>query len=164
MLPRPVAEFLTDSLCGMARANWFEFQRDPVLCRRYLSDLRSGNHRYVADKITCGLPDCWSSYRGLVERYGKGPLLLDCEDAACALSGWLASQCYKKDRILVGLVPGRKISHAITGVMKPDGTITILDPARWAGMGPTSYENPVWRDVATKLAPEKGRRFKPLTF
>jgi len=181
MIAKRVAEYLTDALCGLARANWFEFARDPKLCRVFDENLRGGGHRYYSDRSTCGLADCWSSYRALVDRYQVGhgrfcriathslcqnhlrliarhpkKVLLDCEDAAAALSGWLSSQCYGKDRILIGLVPGSIISHAISGVMKPDGSIKIMDPALWCGMGEmgkAGYANPVWRDVATQKAP-----------
>lgn len=146
MLPRHIAEYLTDALAGMARANWYDFVQSPKLCEEYLENLKAGRCKYVADKVTCGFADCWSTYRSLCERYKGKRILLDCEDAACAHAGWLRSQCYKKDKIFVGLVPGRKVSHAICGI-KRDGKMIIIDPARWFGMGPTTYNNPVWREV-----------------
>lgn len=178
MIPAAVANMITDALCGLARANWTEFSSDQSLCQSFYANLKGKKHRYISDKATCGFADCWSSYRALVGRYQKkhdrfckcadpicankrrlvakypGVILLDCEDAACSLSGWLQSQCYTKDRILVGLVPGNKVSHAVSGVLKPDNSIHVLDPARWYGMSETTYENPYWRDVATGKAPD----------
>ena len=176
--PQPVVEFITDALCGLARANWYEFAKDPALCRAFNENYLGGKHRYFSDKSTCGLADCWSSYKILVERYQRphfrfcrcsapicqnkrrlvakhpGIILLDCEDAACALAGWLSAQCFTKDRILVGLVPGETISHAIMGAQRPDGSVTISDPALRAGMRTTEYKARIcWRDVATERAP-----------
>lgn len=152
------AEDITDSLLDMARVNWYDFANDPALCEAYARNLKSGRHKYVADKLTCGHDDCWSTYKSLRRRYQKddpkGTILLDCEDAACAHAGWLAAQCFG-DSIYVGLIPGRRVSHAIAGVMPAsagalagEDKIRIVDPARWFGMGETSYANPVWRKVA----------------
>lgn len=129
----------------MAEANQFEFQKSPELCKKYYENVRAGRHKYVADRKTCGLADCWSTYRILCERYGNGIILADCEDFACAHAGWLASQCYRDCRILVGLVPGVHVSHAIAGVERQKGKIEVIDPAAWAGMPETHYNNPVWR-------------------
>lgn len=152
------AESITDALARMARVNWHDFTKDQDLCRRYIANLRNRRHRYTPDKLTCGHDDCWSTYKSLVRRYQKddphGLILLDCEDAACAHSGWLAAQCYGADTVYVGLVPGRRVSHAVSGVLRgrPGATngpdkIRIVDPARWFGMGPTSYANTVWREI-----------------
>lgn len=144
---RALAGKITDALAGLARANVVEFQRSPDLCAAYLANLRAGRHKYTPDRVTCGYADCWSTYRALVERYPTGPILLDCEDAACAHSGWLATQCYA-DRIFVGLIPGSIISHAVSGVEKAGETvIQLVDPCIWYGMPPTRYDNPVWRPV-----------------
>lgn len=175
-----VANMVTDALCGLARSNWYEFAKDSRLCRRFIVNATSRKHLYRSDRSTCGFADCWSSYRALVIRYqtahGRfcqcsdpickkkralvaarpGVILLDCEDAACAVAGWLASQCNPQVRLLVGLVPGKVISHAIYGIQKKsDDSVIVRDPARWAGMGETTYENPVWRDIATKLPPTR---------
>lgn len=149
------ANRITESLLGMAQANWHEFSISPKLCALYAKNMADGRHTYISDKITCGFADCWSSYRGLAERYPKGPVYLDCEDAATAHAGWLASQRYTLgEPIYVGLVPGKRISHAIAGVgtnplaTRPeDDTIRIVDPSRWYGMAPTSYDKVFWRRV-----------------
>jgi hypothetical protein len=149
MLSSYVANKLADALQSLALANWHEFVKSPALCRLYWTNLSERKHVYVPDRITCGLADCWSSYRALCERYRyPSPVFLDCEDAACAHAGWLAAQCYT-DRVLVGIVPGRRISHAICGIER-DGKKIVIDTARWFGMEPTHYENPVWRYVDRK--------------
>jgi hypothetical protein len=153
------AEGITDALARMANVNRHDFSQDQSLCEAYKRNLRNKRHKYVSDKLTCGHDDCWSTYKSLVRRYQKddpnGTIELDCEDAACAHSGWLAAQCYGADTCYVGLVPGRRVSHAVSGVLrgKPSAIngperIQIIDPARWFGMGPTSYNNIVWRQVA----------------
>lgn len=152
MLPLHVANRITDALLGMAQANWHDFSSDPKLCRLYKRNLDERRHRYVPDRQTCGLADCWSTYRALATRYPyPSSILLDCEDAACAHSAWLASQCYQGgDRILVGLVPGKRISHAVSGVERTEKgvkRIIVVDPSRWYGMAPTHYDNPLWRYV-----------------
>ena len=152
------AHWVTDHLARMARVNWYDFSQDKDLCKAYITNLRNRRHKYTPDKLTCGHDDCWSTYKSLVNRYQKhdprATILLDCEDAACAHSGWLAAQCYAGDTVFVGLVPGRRVSHAVSGVLRgkpgpvngPD-RIRIIAPARWFGMGPTSYENCVWKEV-----------------
>lgn len=146
-LPQAFVDHFVSALHGMARANWYEFARSPELCRSYYENLRARRFKYVPDRYTCGHPDCWSTYRALAERYPEGQkILLDCEDAACAHAGWLASQCYTDAEILVGLVPGVKISHAVCGV-RQGGRTYVVDPSRWFGMGPTHYEGVQWKDV-----------------
>lgn len=146
-LPYPVALRIATALKGLAEANWHEFSKRPWLCRRYYANLKGGKHKYVPDRETCFLPDCWSTYLGLVTRYqAKDPgglILLDCEDATCAHMGWLASQCYRGPELYVGLVPGRKVSHAVGRVVQ-NGKDHIVDPSRWFGMADTTYEDTVW--------------------
>jgi hypothetical protein len=144
---------IVESLRGLARANWYEFATRPWLCRRYRENLTKRRHRYVADRITCGLADCWSSYLILVTRYQSqdptAPIPLDCEDCTCAHMGWLASQCYRGPKLYVGLVPGVKVSHAVGRVVQ-DGKDHIVDPSRWFGMGPTSYDGAVWLELTPR--------------
>ena len=149
-IPRAKGDEFVKKLVALARVNAFEFSRSQALQRKFLSDLASRNFRYVDDKLTCGRADCWSSYRSLSERYGKSPVLFDCEDGAGALSGYLASQCYSG--VYIGLVPppprrvfgGPLVSHAVSGV-ESRGRIRVLDPSYWFGMGPFGrpYE-PIW--------------------
>ena len=132
---------------GLALANWHDFAREPELCKSYLLNLSRGRILYVSDKVTCGRLDCWSTYRDLRRRYQSAKptsyILLDCEDAAAAHAGWLASNGYRG--VYVGLVVGRQVSHAIVGIeQSPGAPITICDPCRWFGMPPTTYENPLW--------------------
>lgn len=146
-LPYPVALRIAEALRGLAQANWHEFAARPWLCRRYYANLRGARHKYVPDRETCGLADCWSTYLGLVTRYqasdSKALIMLDCEDATCAHMGWLASQCYKGPELYVGLVPGVRVSHAVGRVVQ-GGKEFIVDPSRWFGMADTTYEDTVW--------------------
>lgn len=151
MIDARTAGLITDALHHLAEANWYEFRKSPALARAYRENLAAGRHQYVADKATCGLPDCWSTYRILVERYGGDSAILgDCEDFACAHAAHLAN-LGGPDRVYVGLIPGRHIAHAVAGIEDRRGIIQVLDPALWAGMKPTHYENPVWRQLYPKV-------------
>lgn len=161
-IPRAKGDEFVKKLVSLARVNAFEFQRSPALGKKFLKDLSRGRFRYVDDALTCGRADCWSSYRALSERYGKGnTVLFDCEDGAAALSGYLASQCY--GGVYIGLVPppagpripGRPlVSHAVSGIRQGDA-IQILDPSRWYGMGPFGrpYEPVWWGEVKCDSCP-----------
>lgn len=142
---RATAIKVVDALHGLALANWADFSENPELVRVYQRNLRSKNCKYVDDKLTCGKLDCWSTYRDLVERYPGGPILGDCEDFATAHAAYLAYNCFQG--VYVGLVVGKRVSHAIAGASK-NGTIQIIDPSRWFGMGETHYRNPLWRKLA----------------
>lgn len=150
MLSVAKAQEFARRLQSLAVQNAYAFSRSPELCAAYLRDLKDRRFSYVDDKLTCGLDDCWSSYRALRERYPKGKIKLDCEDAASAHAGWLASRCYEK--VWIGLVPGNRVSHAIVGVSKPgilDGKIRVIDPCRWFGMPPFGrpYSPVYWERV-----------------
>jgi hypothetical protein len=139
-----------NAIRGLALANWSDFARDAALCGAYRLNLSRGRHLYISDKVTCGRLDCWSTYRDLVKRYQASDrgayILLDCEDAATAHAGWLASNHYRG--VYVGLVVGRQVSHAIVGIEKtPGGPVEVCDPCRWYGMPPTTYDNPLWSKV-----------------
>lgn len=138
------AKIVTDALHGLARANWHDFAAFPTLCAEFASRLRAKGFRYTPDRITCGMADCWSTFKDLAARYPDSPILADCEDLACAYSGWLASRCYSG--VYVGLVPGKRVAHAVSGIEK-DGRIQVVDPSRWYGMRETHYNGIVWRKL-----------------
>jgi hypothetical protein len=140
------AQRVVAALHGLCLANWSDFCRYPEALRAYERNLRAGRHVYVSDQLTCGRPDCWSTYRDLVKRYPSGsePLMLDCEDAASAHIAYLAATCHQD--LYMGLICGNPISHAV-GAVKKNGKIVIVDPSRWYGMGETVYDNPVLRKV-----------------
>ena len=155
MLSEAKAREFARRLQSLAVQNAYAFSQSPALCASYLQDVKRHRFRYVDDKLTCGLDDCWSSYRALKERYGDGLIKLDCEDAASAHAGWLASRCYEK--VWIGLVPGNRVSHAIVGVSRPGGAflggkIRIIDPCRWYGMPPFGrpYKPVFWERVDTE--------------
>ncbi len=146
-MERSKAERIVLALRGLARANVYEFCRSPRLLSVYWDNFNAGRHKYVADRVTCGLVDCWSTYRALVERYGeKGPILCDCEDASAAHIAALRLGGYPD--CLIGFVPGVHISHAICAVRK-DGQIIPIDPSVWYGMGPFSkgYSEALYTEV-----------------
>lgn len=140
------ANMVVDALQGLARANWHDFVSSAALCESYAKRLHSKGFRYTPDRVTCGMTDCWSTYKDLESRYPyPAPILADCEDLACSFSAWLASRCY--DGVYVGLVPGKRVAHAISGVERARGKIEILDPSRWYGMGETHYNGVLWRKL-----------------
>lgn len=133
-MERSKAERIVKALRGLARTNTYEFCRSPRLLSLYWENFTARRHKYVADRVTCGLADCWSTYRALIERYGeKGPILMDCEDASAAHAAALRLSGYPD--VFIGFVAGVHISHAICGVRK-DGNIQPIDPSVWYGMGP----------------------------
>jgi len=138
---------LLGRLQWLARKNREDFESDPVLLAQFSSNLSSGKHLYVLDPETCGQPDCWNTYKELLARdRDRARIRLDCEDASAALAGALA---LKGKPALMGLRPGRKISHAVAGLRDGEGTI-LLDPAVWAGMKPLSdeqYRETRWIEV-----------------
>ncbi len=143
------ADAVVSALLGMARANWFDFQRDPQLCKDYFAALKAKRFKYVPDRVSCGEPDCWSLMRDMLRRYPAPMFVLgDCEDFACAYAAWLASQCF--EGVYIGLVPGVRIAHAICGVEQPGKKVRVIDPSRWYGMRPTHYRNVLWRKVSAK--------------
>lgn len=157
-----IAWQIVDALHDLAVANHIDFVKRPGLSELWLANLREGLHVYVSDKVTCGWLDCWSTYKDLIDRYQKqgvrGPVLQDCEDAACSWAGWMTANCF--GGVYVGLVPGKKISHAIAGAdyETPDEdnaltgrNISIVDPARWYGMTATTYPKVYWKKVRPEL-------------
>lgn len=131
---KPGAARLVKALRGLARNNVYEFCRSPKLLAAYWRNHGERRHKYTADLVTCGFPDCWSTYRALIERYGEnGPIYLDCEDAAAAHSAALKLTGY--DPVYIGFTPGQNIGHAISGILR-DGKIQVIDPSIWHGMGP----------------------------
>lgn len=152
-----IAWRIVDALHGLAVANYHDFMASDELSKLYLDNLRAGKHVYVADLITCGWVDCWSTYRDMVRRNPDGIIRQDCEDAACSWAGWMTANCHSG--IYVGLVPGKVISHAIAGadLKTPEAdnattgrNITIVDPARWYGMAETKYPKVFWKKVDPK--------------
>lgn len=156
-----VAGKIRDALTGLARVNQYEFCQDRGLRRSYVRALRQnrnvGGIVYVPDPDTCGLPDCWSTWRGLTERYGRRAQLpaaapyqqripLDCEDIAAAHAGYLSA--VGTERVYMGFVPGKGISHAVCGV-RGKGGMQLIDPAVWVGMGDFKrpYEPVLWGEV-----------------
>lgn len=149
---------ITISLRGLGRVNAYEFCSSPALRRSYLWALKNKRIVYVPDQVTCGLPDCWSTWRGLVERYGErgekpeaarfgGRIPLDCEDIAGAHAGFMSAT--GTSGVYMGLVPGSQISHAICGVRDKLGFIHPMDPAVWVGMGDFGrpYRPIYWAEV-----------------
>lgn len=140
---------LLGRLQWLARKNRDDFASDPVLLARFGSNLSEGRHEYVLDPDVpeCGQPDCWNTYRELLARdRNRMRIRLDCEDASAALAGALS---LRGKPALMGLRPGKKISHAVAGLRDEDGTI-LLDPAVWAGMKPLSdeqYRETRWIEV-----------------
>lgn len=146
-MERSKAERILKALRGLARNNVYEFCRSPRLLSAYWDNFTNRRHRYVADRVTCGLVDCWSTYRALVERYGeKGPILCDCEDASAAHAAALRLSGYPD--VLIGFVAGTHISHAIAGV-RIGGRIQPIDPSVWYGMGPfdKGYDSALYAEV-----------------
>jgi hypothetical protein len=143
-------DLIVQALQGLARANAHDFSEDARLCARFFRRLKEKRFRYTADRVTCGFLDCWSTFRDLERRYPyPAPILADCEDLACAYSGWLASRCYKG--IYVGLKPGKRVAHAVSGIARGKGTkttIAIIDPSVWYGMPPTGYDGTKWALVS----------------
>lgn len=150
------------ALRGLARVNAFEFCQSPTLRSAYVASIQKGQNVggiiYVPDPDTCGLPDCWSSWRGLTERYGLRAELstaapwghripLDCEDIAMAHAGYLSATGTKG--VYAGFIAGKQISHAILGVKDRRGEIHVLDPAVWVGMGEFGkpYRPIYWAEV-----------------
>jgi hypothetical protein len=137
---------ITDALLGMAQANQYDFGADQSLCQSFAERIRTRGFKYVADKLTCGRLDCWSTYKELHARYPQPEkILADCEDLACAYAGWLAAQCFTG--IYVGLVPGKRIAHAVAGLQVGNGKIRVSDPSIWYGMRETHYRDTVWRKL-----------------
>lgn len=135
------------SLQGLAEANRADFEARPSLVGAYRQALRSGRFRYVPDPDTCGLPDCWSTFLGLRDRYPIGPIPLDCEDIACAHAAYLLVGEGKP--ALVGLRPGRAIAHCVCGIEGPKGApVTVIDPSVDCGMPPLpAYDGIEWMRV-----------------
>lgn len=147
MLSQDQVEWITGKLENLARANWFAFASTPKLCQQYREDIKASRWIYTPDSATCLYPDCWSTYEGLLRRYPPPQRIkFDCEDIACAHAGWLASQCLGRGKVFIGLVPGMKISHAVCGFKREDG-IEVIDPCRWFGMRPTTYDGVFWKEV-----------------
>jgi hypothetical protein len=141
---------IVDKLEGLARANWLTFVKDQSLCQQYASDIADGRFLYASDRATCGYLDCWSLYKDLLKRYPPPTkVLFDCEDLACAHAAWIASQCPGRERAYVGLVPGKRVSHAVAGYRRraDSETITIIEPSIWFGMPRTSYDGVTWKEV-----------------
>lgn len=140
--PASIAATLRE-LRGLAETNLYDFRRSPRLAAQYAACLRRGCFRYVDDWSTCGELDCWSSMLSLRDRYGhKGPILADCEDLASAHAAHLALE---GQPAMVGIRPGRRISHAVCGVLMKDGRgVAMLDPSVWAGMPPLSDYSGIW--------------------
>lgn len=139
------AGFVLDALHGLARANWYDFHTSPAVCKGYYKALAEKRFKYVPDKFSCGALDCWSTARDMLRRYPEPMKVLgDCEDFACAYAGWLASQCFTG--VEVGLVVGKRVSHAILAVNK-NGERHIIDPSRWYGMPETHYNGAIWRKL-----------------
>lgn len=133
----------------LARQNLADFREDKSLVRRYEAALGGDSFRYTSDSVTCGRPDCWSTFRELAERQevgGEDTIGLDCEDDAAALAAWLAS---KGRETYVGIIPGVRVSHAVAGVKRGE-SIVRLDPALWHGMpNEIDYERPhLWIKVS----------------
>jgi hypothetical protein len=140
------------SLQGLAEANRDDFERYPELVLAYEHALNSGLFRYVPDPETCGLPDCWSTFKGLYERYPIGPILGDCEDFACEHAAYLT---VKGKRGLIGLRPGRRIAHAVCAEESPSSygkkipePVEVIDPSVTFGMERMrSYDDIQWLRV-----------------
>lgn len=143
-MPSPAAlHQVLRELRGLAETNLYDFRTQPSLIAEYESCLRRGCFRYVDDLKTCGDLDCWSLYRSLRDRYGaRGPVLGDCEDFAAAHAAYLVT-C--GEPAMVGIRPGHRISHAVCGVIHPNGRdVRLLDPSVWAGMPPLEDYSGIW--------------------
>lgn len=129
---------LLRSLQGLAQANLAALREHPELVSAYRSAKLFGRYKYESDQLTCERPDCWSTLRGLLERYAIGPVLGDCEDFACAEAAYLA---FEGQPALIGLRPGRRIAHAVCGIETPGGDAYriglpdhVIDPSVDFGM------------------------------
>lgn len=143
-MPTPAAlERTLRELRGLAEANLYDFVSDPACARAYAECLRRGCFSYVDDLRTCGDLDCWSTFLSLRDRYGTGgKILADCEDLAAAHAAHLALM---GEAAMVGIVPGQRISHAVCGVLAPNGRdVRLLDPSVWAGMSPLGAYSGIW--------------------
>lgn len=140
--PAALAQVLRE-LRGLAEVDLFDFRREPQLAKHYSECLARGCFKYVDDLTTCGDLDCWSTFLSLRDRYGtRGPILADCEDLAAAHAAHLALQ---GQPAMVGVRPGHRISHAVCGVLAPNGRdVRLLDPSVWAGMEPLEDYSGIW--------------------
>lgn len=128
MSPEVAILGLLKSLQGLAQANLAAYRERPELVSAYRCAKRFGRFIYESDELTCGRPDCWSTTRGLLERYPYGPVLADCEDFACAEAAYLA---YQGQPALIGLRPGKRIAHAVCGVETPGGDAYRIGPPEY---------------------------------
>jgi hypothetical protein len=145
---------LAGELSRLARTNAVLFSQFPRFHDHYLGALGSRRMKYTTDPETCGKPDCWSSWKQLIDAQcgalGANDettvIKLDCEDDAAALA---ASLFLRGFDAFVGVVPGTSISHAIAGYLDDNGHIVVLDPAVWHGMrGKIDYTRPIqWERV-----------------
>lgn len=142
-MPSPAAlQRVLRELRGLAEANLWDFASVPGLTAEYAAALRWGRFKYIDDLATCGDVDCWSTFISLRDRYRSGPLLADCEDLASAHAAYLS---LKGEAAMVGVVPGQRISHAVCGVLAPNGRdVRLLDPSVWAGMRPLGSYSGIW--------------------
>lgn len=146
----------------LALTNRADFARDVALLASYERALATpGAMVYALDspETGCRARDCWATWRELVEPLGGAaallggsapPIVLDCEDDASALAAWLDLD--SPGAGWVGIVPGRRISHAIAGLTRHSGEKPRpLDPAVWHGMPGAStldYGRAIWRRLA----------------
>lgn len=159
---------VVDRLARHALVNHTDFASDRDLVLSYERALSTpGAMVYALDgpETGCSSRDCWSSWRELVEPLGGAravldgsaalgspevAIALDCEDDASALAAWL--ELAEPGSAWVGVVPGRRISHAIAGVTRAgESEPRALDPAVWHGMPGArtlDYRRALWARLA----------------
>lgn len=153
--PRSAILGTLQSLRGLAEADRSDFETYPGLLEEYADAIDTGRFLYVPDPETCGLPDCWSTFLALRERYRGQRILGDCEDFACAHAAYLKVQGLPA---LIGLRPGRRIAHAVCAIEGPGGDDNvvgapdpIIDPSVDFGMPELrSYDGIYWTRVRSK--------------
>lgn len=144
-----LVDMLLERMVGHARENLEDFRSDPELLGRFRKGLAQHRFRYAGDGLTCGKPDCWNTFRGLTLRDGAwGPWFADCEDLSCAIA---ASHVLAGLPILLGVIPGKKISHAVVGIPRDGGKrVQLIDPSVWFGMPAMEadrYATASWRPL-----------------
>lgn len=146
IMPPEVIDMILDGLEDLAAVNRHDFAEYPALVQEYERNMQSGRHEYKPDWVAteCKELNCWSPYLGIARRYKKDKRIpVDCKDCSTSHAAYLAVTGNKA--VYLGLIPGLKVSHAVAGIEVAPGKIQVIDPSRWYGMTPTTYEGVHWR-------------------
>jgi hypothetical protein len=159
-MAREGIEELLRSLRGLAEVDLYQFREDPGLAAGYQLAVENTMAAalglddptwrlvYTREHLTCGKSHCWVSWGETQARYGLGPFLGDCK---CFAAAHAALLCLARPdaTVFVGIRPGRRIAHAVAGIMFPQSAETIVqDPCVPAGMPPLhNYSGIRWIQV-----------------